>query len=134
MRYTGNATSETFKSLAVIESATINSLKFSENVVSLTASTANTTLDLSLGSIFNVTLSANTTFTFTNPPASGISKTAVVFLKNGGSRTMNVANAVYTDGVKPVLSSNVNAVDALSYITIDGGATYYGSFILADLM
>lgn len=134
MKYTGNAISETFRSLTVNQSATINSLKYSENVVTLTASTANTNLDLSIGSIFDVTLSANTTFTFINPPASGVAKTAIVILRNGGSRTMNVANAVYTDGVKPVLSSNVNAIDALSYMTLNGGTTYFGSFILADLL
>jgi len=58
--------------------------------------TGNATLDLSTGSVFSHTPTANTTFAFTNPPASGTASSATLKL-TGATLTSayDIANASY---------------------------------------
>lgn len=108
---------------------------FDETVTALTLSGGNTAIDWNLGAVWNITLTASSTIYFTNPPANNRARTAVFFIRNsgGGTKTLTVTGARYTDGVTPILSTGANAIDALSFTTIDGGLNYYGSFILAAL-
>ena len=108
---------------------------FDETVTALTLSGGNTAIDWNLGAVWNITLTASSTIYFTNPPANNRARTAVFFIRNsgGGTKTLTVTGARYTDGVTPILSTGANALDALSFTTIDGGLNYYGSFILAAL-
>lgn len=98
-------------------------------------STSTYNIDLSLGNIFDITLANNVTFTFTNPPASGnlISCTIILRQDSVGNRTASFTNAKYTDGVAPVLSTGANQVDVLSYVTFNGGTSYFGSFVMANV-
>jgi len=107
---------------------------FTENVVNVSATTANTTIDWSLGAIFDMNLAANTTVTFTNPPPAMRARTISIIVRptGTGARSLTVQRAKYTDGVVPVLSLPGN-IDMLSYMTIDGGNSYFGSFVLAGL-
>jgi hypothetical protein len=103
-------------------------------VGTVTATTYN--LDLSLGNIFDVTLSAaNVAFTFINPPPTGVVGYATVILRQDGSgnRTAAFTNARYTDGVSPVLSTNANAIDMVTYMTVNGGSLWMGSFVMANV-
>jgi len=108
---------------------------FDETVSSLTLSGGNTAVDWNLGAVWNITLTANSTIYFTNPPSSNRARTVTLFITNSGAsqKSLTVTGARYTDGVAPVLSSAASAVDAISFTTIDGGLNYYGSFILAAL-
>lgn len=108
---------------------------FDEPVTALTLSGGNTAVDWNLGAVWNITLTANSTIYFTNPPSSNRARTVTLFITNSGAsqKSLTVTGARYTDGVVPVLSSAASAVDAISFTTIDGGLNYYGSFILAAL-
>lgn len=108
---------------------------FSETVNVVTLSGGNTALDWNSGSVWKITLAANSTVNFTNPPANNISRTIVLYVTNSGAsqKALTVTGARYTDGVAPVLSNGAGAVDAMTFTTIDGGLNYYGSFVLANL-
>lgn len=106
---------------------------FREKVISTTISTSTVNLDVSTASIFNITLSANTIVTFTNPPAAGLAQTVILIITHsGGARTLGVTNDRYTDGVAPTLSAS-GQTDVLSFFTVDAGANWYGSFVMAAL-
>lgn len=92
-------------------------------------------IDLSLSNIFDITLGNNVTFTFTNPPSSGTAMNATIILRQDatGSRTASFTNAKYTDGVTPILSTGANQIDVLTFFTINGGTTYFGTFAMANV-
>jgi hypothetical protein len=96
--------------------------------------TSDTNLDLSNASIFDVTLGAdNLVLTFTNPPSSGYAGSATVILRQDstGSRYATFTNAIYTDGAPPILTTNANAIDMLSFFTTDNGTSYFGALTMA---
>jgi hypothetical protein len=100
-----------------------------------TVSSSTYNIDLNLSNIFHITLGTNVTFTFTNPAASGTLVSATIILRQDatGNRTATFTNARYTDGILPLLTTTGSAVDVLSFFTIDGGANYFGSFVMADV-
>jgi hypothetical protein len=96
--------------------------------------TTSTNINLDDANIFDITLGANNiTFTFTNPPISGFAAGATIILRQDGTGTRfaTFTNAVYTDGIPPVLTTNANAIDMLSFFTTDGGTSYFGSQTMA---
>jgi hypothetical protein len=84
------------------------------------------TLDLATGNVFSDAPSANVTYAFSNPPASG---TAYGFtLKVTPSATITVtwpASAKFPDGVAPVAPASGETAVYVFY-TQDGGTTYFG--------
>lgn len=108
---------------------------FREKVVTTTISASTANIDASAASIYDITLAASTTITFTNSPVSGKAQTLLLILRQDGtgSRTCAVTNAKYTDGVAPVLSTGANDIDVLSFFTVDGGSNWFGSFVMANL-
>jgi hypothetical protein len=102
-------------------------------VGTVSASTYN--IDLSLSNIFDITLGNNVTFTFTNPPSSGISKNCTVILRQDatGSRLATFTNAKYTDGTAPILSTGANQIDVLTFFTVNGGSFWFGTFAMANV-
>ena len=83
-------------------------------------------IDLELGNVVSATVStAEQTFTFSNPPASGRCGSFTLFLTNGGSQTVNwPASVDWAGGSAPSLTAS--GVDILTFVTIDGGTTWYG--------
>lgn len=108
---------------------------YSEAVTTATVNTSTYNLDTSLTNIFDITLSANVTFTFTNPPSSGTSRSVTVILRQDatGSRTASFTNAKYSDGITPVLSTGANQVDVLTFFTVNGGTFWFGTFAMANV-
>lgn len=108
---------------------------YRETVVTATVSTSTYNIDLSLANIFSFTLGNNVTFTFTNPPAAGTSALATIILKQDatGNRTATFTSAKYTDGNAPVLSTGANQTDVLTFFTVDGGTSYFGTFAMANV-
>lgn len=98
-----------------------------------TAVVANTgatyTIDLENGNVFNLTLTDNCTYTFSNPPASG-SAGAFTLIQNQdgtGSRTVTWPASVEWDGGSaPTITSTASSTDVFTFITTDGGTTWYG--------
>jgi len=101
-----------------------NGLSAAQYLQSSTALSASD-VDLSTGSYFSKTLSANTTFTFSNPPASG---TAMGFLLNvtGNGSTITWPSSVkWPDGTAPDAPASGDK-NIYAFVTADGGTTYYG--------
>ena len=100
-----------------------------------TVSSGTYNIDLSLSNIFDITLGANVTFTFTNPPSSGISRNCTVILRQDatGSRLATFTNAKYTDGTAPILSTGANQIDVLTFFTLNGGSFWFGTFAMANV-
>ena len=85
------------------------------------------TCDLSTGQHFSVTISANTTFAFSNPPSSGTSFAFILILtQHSTARTLTWPNTVDWAGGSPPDAAGNNEVQAYAFITRDGGTTYYG--------
>lgn len=116
----------------VITNATLAGYEESVEVV---AASGATNLDISTHNVFDVTLSANSTFTFVNPPAAGKMVPVTVILRQDGSgnKTASFTSAIYTDGNTPELSTGANQIDVLSFFTVDGGATFLGTFAMANV-
>jgi hypothetical protein len=98
------------------------------------ASGSSVALDLSLYNVFDVTLTANCTFTFTNPPVSGREATFTLILRQNGtggwSSTFPVS-VTYWQGTAglttaPSLTTTASYVSVLNFLTVDGGTSYGG--------
>lgn len=92
-----------------------------------------TAIDPSLGNLFTKTITANTSFTITNAniPAG---KTAMftLMLTNGGSKTITWPSGMkWPGGTPPVLSAS--GTDILTFVTPDGGTTWYGTMSMAGV-
>ncbi len=83
-------------------------------------------IDLTLGNVVTGTVDTSaTTFTFSNPPASGKAGSFTLILTNGGSQTVTwPASVDWADGSAPTLTTS--GVDVLSFVTTDGGTTWRG--------
>lgn len=108
---------------------------YSEAVTTATVSTSTHNLDTAATNIFDITLGNNVTFTFTNPPAAGISRSVTVILRQDGTgnRTATFTNANYSDGLAPTLSTGANEIDVLTFFTVNGGSFWFGTFAMADV-
>jgi hypothetical protein len=101
-----------------------------ETVVANATSGATDTIDLEDGNVHNVTLTANCTFTFSNPPASGTSGSFTLFLNQDGtgSRTATWPGSVkWAGGTAPTLTTTASRTDILVFTTIDAGTIWYGA-------
>ncbi len=86
-------------------------------------------LDLENGNAFEVERDQNTTFTFSNPPATGIAGSFTLILKQdgtGGWTTTWPASVIWETGTAPTLSTAASSKDVLSFLTVDAGTTWYG--------
>ena len=98
-----------------------------------TLTTANTstsyTIDLTNGNVFELTLTGNCTYTFSNPPGSGIGGSFTLIQKQDGSGSRTVswpASVDWAGGAGPTISSGANDVDVFTFVTTDAGTTWYG--------
>jgi len=88
-------------------------------------------IDCETGNFFSKTISANTTFTFSNPPASGTGYGFVFKLTVSGTRTVTWPSSVdWAGGTAPDAPAS-GETDVLCFITHDGGTTWYG-FLAGD--
>jgi hypothetical protein len=112
-------------------------IKAYQETVTTNASVSSTyAVDLSTANVFKLTLTGNTTFSFTNPAASGTSTyfTMIITQDATGSRTGTwPASVLWPNGSTPALSTGASKTDILNFITVNGGTTYYGSLALANM-
>jgi hypothetical protein len=86
---------------------------------------ATETFDLTNANFFSATLDQASTFTFSNPPASGDFGTFVLELTNGGAFAITwPASVDWPGGTAPTLTAA--GKDQLVFTTRDGGTTYLG--------
>ena len=81
------------------------------------------TLDLSTGTTFSFTPSGATTVSFTNAPASGIAIGFSVEIVGDGSAITWPSSVKWPSGVAPVALASK---ELYTFVTTDGGTTYYG--------
>jgi len=100
---------------------------YNETYVSLSGATP--AVDCEAGNAFSIVLSAATTFTFTNPPASGTSFTFSVEVIQDASASgyaVTWPTVTWPAGTAPTLTATANAVDYFVFTTRDGGTTWRG--------
>lgn len=88
------------------------------------------TLDLSTGTYFSFTPSGATTVSFTNPPASGLAIGFAVEINGDGSAITWPASVKWPSGTAPTATATK---EIYTFITTDGGTTYYGKKAAGEL-
>jgi hypothetical protein len=93
------------------------------NPSSITASTGNTTVDLSVGNVLEVLLETNTTLILLNPRIG----TYIIKIKQSaaGGKTLTFPTIKWADNVSPIITTTANRTDLLTLIY--DGTNYYGS-------
>jgi hypothetical protein len=87
-----------------------------------------TTCDLEVANTFTATATGNVTWTFSNPPATGIFGEFMLHLTNGGAYTQTwPATVKWPNGVAPTLQSS--GIDGLRFYTLDAGSTWHGAAV-----
>jgi len=89
------------------------------------------TVDLSLekGNTFEVTLAENTTLTFSDAPISGRAGSFTLIIKQdltGGWTVTLPGTVIWEGGIAPIFSTAANSIDVVSFVTVDGGAAWFG--------
>ena len=94
-----------------------------------------TTLDLSQTNVFELTLTGNISFVFSNPPPSTVYTFTLIAKQDAtGSRTITwPASVKWPGAVVPPATTAANAVDIWSGVTYDGGTTYAMSLSIKDV-
>lgn len=85
-------------------------------------------LDLSTAGVFYVSLNAAiTTLTISNTQTAGSSAFTLIFTADGTPRTVTWgASILWPSATAPTLTSVVNKQDIFSFITLNGGTSWYG--------
>lgn len=95
-----------------------------------TPSAGAVTCDLSVSDSHKITLAADTTFTFSNPPASGFKQVLVLQVIQGGSGSYTATwpgSVDWGSAGAPTLSTTVSDMDILVFYWDGSTSTYYGS-------
>ena len=116
-----------FAHLAGTETFT-GSKTFGAGMFGKTVAVSASDINLSLGTVFIKTITAATTFTISGVP-SGAASTFNLVLTNGGSKVVTWPSSVkWTEGNPPELSAS--GIDVLTFLTPNGGTTWYGCIAL----
>lgn len=102
-----------------------------EEIVNTVAASGTTeTLDLADGNVHDVTLTDNCTFTFAGA-TNGVSCSMLLILRQDGTGSRSVTwpgSVSWPDDTAPTLATGANDVDILSFVSVDGGTTWYGAY------
>jgi len=109
----------------VILSEELKAKSYNETYVALSGTTP--AVDCEAGNVFALSTSGNTTFTFSNPPASGTAFGFVLKLTAGGSHTITWPASVDWAGATAPDAPASGETDVLVFFTHDGGTTWYGA-------
>ena len=103
---------------------------YNESYTAVTSTSNATTVNCETGNTFSHTLTENTTFTFSNPPASGTAYTMTIeIIQDAGASGYTVtwpASVDFPAATAPTLTATASAVDVFVFTTRDGGTTWYG--------
>jgi hypothetical protein len=103
---------------------------YNETYAAVTSTTNATTVDCEAGNTFMHTLTETTTFTFSNPPATGTGYTmSIEIIQDAGATGLAVtwpASVDWPAATAPTLTATASAVDVFIFTTRDGGTIWYG--------
>jgi hypothetical protein len=103
---------------------------YNETYAAVTSSSNATTVNCEAGNTFMHTLTENTTFTFSSPPATGTAYTmSIEIIQDAGASGFAVtwpASVTWPTATPPTLTATANAVDVFVFTTRDGGTTWRG--------
>ena len=119
----GTDQSATFSGELVAES-------YNETYAAVTSSSNATTVNCENANAFSHTLTENTTFTFSNPPASGTAYSfSIEIIQDSGASGYTVTWPPAVDwpaATAPTITATASAKDIFVFTTRDGGTTWYG--------
>jgi hypothetical protein len=102
----------------------------SEEYTAVTSTSNAATCNMQDGTNFSHTLTENTTFTFSNPAASGkVSAFTLKIVQDASASGFTVtwpAAVDWPNATAPTLTATASAVDIFVFMTHDGGTTWYG--------
>ena len=114
----------------VILAQELKATSYNETYVAVTSSGAATTVNCEQGNSFMHTLTENTTFTFSNPPASGTAYTmSIEIIQDASASGFTVTWPTSVDwpaGTAPTLTATASAKDVFVFTTRDGGTNWLG--------
>ena len=126
----GTAGNGTFKIIA--DNARVEgefrAYSYNETYVALSGTTP--TVNCESGNIFALSTTGNTTFTFSNPPASGTAYGFMLRLTAGGTHTITYPASVDWAGATAPDAPASGETDVLVFTTTDGGTTWYGALAI----
>lgn len=103
---------------------------YNETYGAVTSTTNATTVNCEAGNAFSHTLTENTTFTFSNPPASGTAYSfslEIIQDASASGYTVTWPSSVdWPAATAPTLTATASAKDVFVFYTRDGGTTWYG--------
>ncbi len=99
-----------------------------------TVSDAGATEDLNISSygVFDMTLTANCTLSFSNPAPTGKLTSFLLIIRqnaSGGYTLTYPASVIWDNGASPTLTTTASKISVLSFFTPDAGTTWFGSLI-----
>jgi len=103
---------------------------YNETYAAVTSTTNATTVNCEAGNAFSHTLTENTTFTFSNPPASGTAYSfSIEIIQDASASGYTVtwpSSVDWPSATAPTLTATASAKDVFIFTTRDGGTTWYG--------
>ncbi len=103
---------------------------YNETYSAVTSTSNATTVNCETGNSFSHTLTENTTFTFSNPPASGTSYSfSIEIIQDASASGFTVtwpASVDWPAATAPTLTATASAKDIFVFTTRDGGTNWYG--------
>ena len=103
---------------------------YNETYGAVASSSNATTVNCEAGNAFSHTLTENTTFTFSNPPASGTAYSfSIEIIQDGSASGFTVTWPAAVDwpaATAPTLTATASAKDVFVFYTRDGGTNWYG--------
>lgn len=126
---TKNDVANTFTANQAV-SAELIATSYNETFAAVTSSSNATTVNCEAGNVFSHTLTEATTFTFSNPPASGtafgFTLKVVQDASASGFAVTWPAAVDWAAATAPTLTATASAVDVFVFFTHNGGTTWYG--------
>jgi len=120
--------------ITTLDAATIRNDDYHEKAVTQSGSTGD--LDLSASNLIKQTVTGNITFSFNNVSSSpaGNSFLLIVEQDTTGGHTLSWPSAVeWAGGSAPGVSTNADDTHVFSFVSPDGGSTWYG-FLAGEAM
>jgi hypothetical protein len=108
----------------------LKAASYNETYAAVASSSNATTVNCEAGNTFMHTLTESTTFTFSNPPATGTAYTmSIEIIQDASASGFTVTWPTSVDwpaATAPTLTATASAVDVFVFATRDGGTTWRG--------